>query len=127
MLRISAFVLALAVAGCAAGSTPTTDIGPTPANYREIVARAMRAEFFDPSSLQDVWIAPPYPARMYFTDGWMVCVRANGKNRMGGYTGQQGFGYLVANGVIVQEGYQTNCPNQQFTEWTEMEGAGWKR
>ncbi len=67
-----------------------------------------------------------HTAPWYFADGWMVCVRANAKNRMGGYTGRQEFGYLIRNGVIVQEGPQAKCPEQQFTEWTEMEGAGWK-
>jgi len=125
MKRFVFAVLSTTLSACAVGGTATTDVGPPPTNYREIVARAMRAEFFDPSSLQDVWIAEPYKARLFFTDGWMVCVRANGKNRMGGYTGQQPFGYLIVNAAIAQEGVQVNCPNQQFTEWKEMEGAGW--
>lgn len=126
MRRILALGTLALLAGCADGGVPVSDVGPYPANYRDIVARAVRAEFFDPSSLQDVWIAPPYRARMIFTDGWMVCMRAHGKNRMGGYTGQQSFGYLIAGGVIVQEGVQEHCSEQQFVEWTEMKNAGWK-
>jgi hypothetical protein len=124
--RLIFVVLSVALAGCATGSRPSGEVGPFPSNYRELVAQHIRAEFLDPSSLQDVWIAPPYRARLMFTDGWMVCVRVNAKNAMGGYTGQQGYGYLIVNGVIVQEGYGADCPNQPFAEWTQMEGAGWK-
>lgn len=120
--RHLAILATLFLGGCAAGAIPGDDVGPFPADYQDIVARAIRVEFFDPSSLQDVAIAPPYQARLLFTDGWMVCMQANGKNRMGGYTGRQYFGYLIRAGAIVQEGVQTFCPNQQYVAWPQMEG-----
>jgi len=116
------------LAGCAGmGSVADPNaVGPFPADYRAIVERQIRAEFFDPASLQDVWIAAPFQGRLFFADGWMVCFRANGKNRMGAYTGQQNYGYLIRYGAVIQEGDQANCPNVNYTEWTEMEGAGWR-
>lgn len=126
MRKIAVFGAALWLSGCVGATPDQSDIGPRPDNYREIVAAQVKAEFFDPSSMQDVYLAEPYPARFYFTDGWMVCLRANAKNRMGGYTGQQETGYLIKNGTIVQEGDQKNCPDAKYEEWKEMEGAGWK-
>lgn len=118
---------ALVLEGCAAGSTADPGkVGPYPDNYKQIVATHVRAEFFDPYSMRDVSIAAPFQARLFFQDGWIVCLRANAKNRMGGYTGIQEQGYLIRDGAVVLEGDQANCPSQQYTEWPEMEDAGAK-
>jgi len=46
---------------------------------------------FDPYSLRDVQISRPFTQAfaMVGAPAWWVCVRANGKNRMGAYTGLQ--------------------------------------
>jgi hypothetical protein len=128
MRYLSLFLtLALTVGGCAGFTTPDmSEVGPYPSNYRHIVAQAVRSEFFDPSSLQAVYIAAPFPVRWELQKGWGVCLRANGKNRMGAYAGQQEYGYLFVNGVIVLEGDYVNCNTAQYIEWPEMEGAGWE-
>lgn len=84
----------------------------------------MKADFFDPFTLQDVWIAEPYQGRLLLTFGWVVCVRANGKNRMGAYSGRQEYGYLVREGAVAATGDQVNCPTAHYTEWAEMEMLG---
>lgn len=123
--KMGLFGAAVILSGCAVGGVADPNaVGPYPENYKDLVKAQIRTNFFDPYSMQDVWIAPPYKARMMFRDGWMVCLKANAKNRMGGYTGQQGTGYLINSGVVVADGFQTQCPQQQYSEWKEMEMAG---
>jgi len=84
-------------AGCTA--IPDQDAVPTsepPASYRETVATHVRESFFDPYSIRDAEISEPVFRTAIF-DGvtpiprraWIVCVRANAKNRMGAYSGRQ--------------------------------------
>lgn len=123
----SAACLALGVllTGCAHtfSPSPAGDAGPFPKNYGQLVSRQLRIEFPGAASLREVWIAAPYKARMLGSDGWMVCLRADGKNRAGDYTGRQGIGYLIYQGRIVQKGDHTDCPYQHYTEWKAMEDA----
>jgi hypothetical protein len=95
-----------ALGGCT--TTPdATLIGPKPTGYKEAIRVYAKTAFFDSYSLQDVAIAPPIPVSAIFDgitpipcSGWMTCLRANGKNRFGGYTGLQLTGFLFVNGVI---------------------------
>lgn len=127
-MRQLAALAVFALSGCADFTSPdASEVGQYPTNYRAIVAAAVRAEFFDPSSLQDVFVSTPFPARWEFTKGWGVCLRANGKNRMGGYSGQHEYGYLIQDGRIVVEGDYKGCDTAQYVEWPELENMGWKR
>jgi hypothetical protein len=83
------------------------EIGPPPANYRAAVKEHIKTNFFDPYSLRDVEISEPVAVSMVFDgvtpiphSGWMVCLKANGKNRFGGYIGLQLTGYLFQGGAI---------------------------
>lgn len=72
---------------------PTADVSAAPpVNYRATVSEFVRATFFDPYSLRDVAISQPFPIRHGLTGSetiWYVCLRANGKNRMGAYVGRK--------------------------------------
>jgi hypothetical protein len=125
---IAGTLAAISLAGCVPPSPEA--YGPPPANYREIVAEQIRANFFDPASLQDVWISAPFqgpkvPAAV-LAPGWIVCLRANGKNRLGAYAGRQQYGYVIHDGAVVQEGVGglTGCDTAKYDEWTEMEMSG---
>jgi|SRR5690606_31023610 len=88
----------LAVAGCSASATatPPNTAPPPPVGYREAVVAEVKNTFFDPYSVRDAEISQPLYATALF-DGsnivpkqsWIVCIKANAKNRMGGYTGRE--------------------------------------
>ncbi|MBV5269013.1 MAG: hypothetical protein JZU55_02680, partial [Afipia sp.] len=59
-----------------------------------------RKEFFDPYSIRDAAISQPIAGRSLSGDMASVCIQANGKNRMGAYTGLQTTVYIFRNGQI---------------------------
>ena len=89
--------IALVLSGCSTTSTPmSSDAGPPPVNYKQAVADTVRSTFFDPYTIRDASISQPLYASAVFDgqtpiprSGWIVCLRANAKNKMGGYIGQQ--------------------------------------
>jgi hypothetical protein len=105
---------ALALAGCQTageqgGPAAQAAAGdPIPVNYRQIVAAHIRANFIDPYSIRDASIAPPVRGSAYVEGtlgmheaGWAVCVRANSKNRMGGYTGTKPTMFIIRGQKVV--------------------------
>lgn len=99
-------VAGLLLAGCMTTVPKTVgDAGittPAPGNWREAARKGARKALFDPYTARDVEIAAPVPASMVFDGGtliphkgWMICMRANAKNRFGAYTGQQLTGMLI--------------------------------
>ncbi|NCU19444.1 hypothetical protein EOM89_01615 [Candidatus Falkowbacteria bacterium] len=63
-----------------------------PTNYRSAVLDHARQTFFDPYTVRDASISQPLQVGYGLTGQqmvWVVCVRANARNRMGGYTGIQ--------------------------------------
>lgn len=124
--------------GCAAtGCVSTHQIDePAPAEYRQIISRHIRENFFDPYSIRDASIAPPKRGQLSRADaiaveqGWIVCFRANAKNRSGGYTGQKTTAYLVRGGAVVtshtgDDHYEvrTNCSSVAYESFREVENA----
>lgn len=118
---------AVTLSGCATSPVSDDQAGPFPTDYHAVVEQQVKADFFDPFSLQDVWIATPYKARFFFQEGWMVCLRANGKNRNGAYAGRQETGFLIHDDTVTLEGDHIGCPDAQYTEWTDLENLGAKR
>lgn len=114
--------LALALAGCAA-QISASEAGPPPADYRAAVKQQVITDFFDPHSLQDVAITEPTPGRLAFQKGWIVCMRANGKNRFGAYAGQQWYSYLFQGNTIVDQAsaFALACEGKPLRPWPEME------
>lgn len=105
-LALIACALALALQGCQTDAEIAA-AEPLPANYRRIVADHVRTSFFDPYTVRDAGIAAPKPGQLSRADaiavesGWIVCVRANAKNRTGGYTGLKATAYLIRGGAVV--------------------------
>jgi hypothetical protein len=90
-------LIALMLCGCATAPPEGTSAGASPPeNYRAVAAEHVKSAFVDPYSIRDAEIAPPKLAAgpSLNNDGgfytpWLVCVRANAKNRMGAYAGRQ--------------------------------------
>lgn len=72
---------------------------------RTAIVEAARNILFDPYSVRDAQISNVAD----FSNGTQgVCVLANAKNRMGGYTGRQSHAITMSGTILLQE--QTNHP-----------------
>jgi hypothetical protein len=127
-------LLATAQSGCVTSQPQVNE--PAPANYREIIARHVRENFIDPYSIRDASIAPPKPGQLSRTDaiaveqGWIVCFKANAKNRVGGYTGLKTTAYLIRGGSVItshsgDDHYEvrTSCSGVAYESFREVELA----
>jgi len=96
-IALATVVPPLLLAGCAGTPEQEASAGnPYPSSYRQLAADYVRQSFIDPYSIRDAEIAAPKLAAGAgllgdgsFATPWLVCVRANAKNRMGAYTGRK--------------------------------------
>lgn len=97
--------------------------GPPPDNYRQIAATYIRANFFDPYSIRDVSLSQPIIGRMFNEQGWIVCIRANAKNRMGAYTGLKDTAILIHGGRVIDSDSTASavCGRQTFAPAPDIE------
>ena len=102
----------------------TTDTNPglPPSDYRRLMKTYINKDFFDPYSLRDVALSEPVAGQMYGSYGWIVCLQANAKNRMGGYIGLSKTAYLIKNNAIATtEKNSPFCETVPLQPWPEME------
>jgi hypothetical protein len=118
--------LPLAIMTAALISCATTDTNPglPPSDYRQVLHSYINGNFFDPYSMRDVAISEPVAGKMYSVYGWIVCLQANAKNRMGGYVGLTKTAYLIKNDVITSETNSPFCGTVKLLPWPEMENHG---
>lgn len=84
----------------------------------------MRQVFIDPYSVRDAMIAAPKNGGSGLYPGWVVCVRANAKNRLGAYTGQQVTAITIRGGRVVQTIEETGwmfCQGVEYEPFPELE------
>jgi hypothetical protein len=102
---------ALMLASCLDPQTvPLSEINaPPPIGYRATAIEYVKTTFVDPYSVRDASISQPFPIRGGLTGQttvWYVCIKANAKNRMGGYTG-------LSETPLVFEGNTINKSNSE--------------
>lgn len=116
--------VALAVVGCTVTLDPAK-IGPFPNDYKALIKATVMREFFDPYSMRSVSISYPESGYLFFQQGWLVCLEANAKNRMGGYVGLKRTAYLIHEDTVVNqmEGAPL-CDKVSYQPWPEMENGG---
>jgi hypothetical protein len=107
LVGVTTIVCYALLGGCTTPRGDLASIGPRPENYHAAVRTFVRSNFADPYTIRDAQISRPLPVSMFFDgitpiphSGWMVCLRANAKNRMGAYVGQHLTGILFQNGVV---------------------------
>lgn len=95
--------------GCVTGPTQqqleAMDLGPVPVNYQEPVKKYLDEALFDPYSAhieflgapRKAWYREPAVGGGKLHVGYLIPVAVNAKNRMGGYTGKQLYGFLFKN------------------------------
>ena len=113
--------LALLAAGCAGQNF--TAAGPFPQDYKRITGSYILKTFADPTSLRDVAIGAPIRGHIGNDQGWIVCVRADAKNRAGGYDGARKTAFLINHDQVTQSTNNAPLCNDTVLEpWPEMEG-----
>lgn len=97
--------LVATLSGCTTMGKPNASFSePYPDNYRQLVVDGIRQNYFDPYSVRDAEIAVPRQGPSWDIggkDGWVVCVRANAKNRLGGYVGKSDSAFMIVGGKVV--------------------------
>jgi hypothetical protein len=122
---VFAFFASLALASCASNtSNPTSDAGPPP-NVRAIVLAHKAQLFKDPDSVRDASITEPW---RYLALGWRVCLRANGRNSYGGYSGQQTYTILVYDDRtrpphVAEPVIYDDCNGRSYSAFSELESV----
>ena len=125
--RILVACLTLTVSvGCTSLNQPNASPGPFPTDYKMTIRKHVLRSFFDPYSIRDASISEPVISRMGKPDGWLVCLEANAKNRMGGYTGLSRTAYYIRLGGQLETSSYGNytCSGTRaltFSPWPELE------
>lgn len=94
MKKILVTVCLVSLAGCMEVqpvATSEINVAP-PSNARAAALGYARQSFFDPYSVRDASISQPFVIPYGLagqSQAWVVCVRANAKNRLGAYAGLQ--------------------------------------
>lgn len=117
---------ALVLGGCQTDGAGTVAEGPQtlPPDYRQQIIAKVKESFFDPYSIRDASISAPIPGANIYGATNTVCVRANAKNRMGGYIGLRSTMY-VFNGpkltVSSSDGADWMCAKAAWEPFPEIE------
>jgi hypothetical protein len=133
MFKPALVAAALALAGCqtVAPEGPLAAAAPAqtlPPDYRQRIVERARKTFFDPYSIRDAQISAPIPGTSFAGQVLTVCVLANAKNRMGGYTGIKPTSFTFRNGeidVVDSEYSALTCGSAKgYEPFPELERAG---
>ena len=102
------FGLVMILGGCAGHLTKAqlsqADYGELSPAYKEAIKEHMIDKFYDPESARYRYIKPPVKGYAYvpndapkLTFGYIVEAHVNAKNRLGAYTGEDLYTFLVKN------------------------------
>jgi hypothetical protein len=117
----------LIAVGCAGplvggSNSELEQIGPYPANYKQVFAAYIQRAFYDPAALRDVAISAPVQGKLSSIPGWLVCLQTNAKNRAGKYEGPVKRTYLIRNGTIADVLMKAPfCDTATLQPWPEAE------
>lgn len=130
MRKVFAAVCLVSLAGCLeVQPVATTEVNVAPpSNARAAALGYARQSFFDPYSVRDASISEPFVIPYGFggqSQAWVVCVRANAKNRMGAYAGMQE-SLIVFEGDVVDTSRSgrdaaSACRSAQYGPFPELE------
>lgn len=98
--------LLVILGGCASHLTPSQmaagDYGQLSPNYKEAIKEHMQTMFYDPESARYRYVKEPVKGYAYVPNespklefGYIVVAHINAKNRLGGYTGEDLYTFLV--------------------------------
>lgn len=102
--------------------TALIEAKPAPASVKSAIVKDARDYLVDPYSVRDAEIS--YMQFNKHSGLHWVCVKANAKNRMGGYTGRQAVEVWVRNGQLVgnlPNSPACNNPSMKWQAFPELE------
>ena len=123
--KLLMFVAALGLAGCqtqAELQTAISDSKPASAMVKTAIVKDARDYLVDPYSVRDAEIS--YVQFNKHSGLHWLCVKANAKNRMGGYTGRQAVEVWVQNGQLagnLPNSLACNNPSMKWQAFPELE------
>lgn len=123
---IAGLALAAALPGCKTTEQGAPGAPPLPANYRQMVVDQVRKTFFDPYSIRDASISTPISGTSLMGQVQTVCVLANAKNRMGGYTGIKATAFVFRDGAITTSDSQYApmiCSDAVYEPFPEIDAS----
>lgn len=91
-----------------------------PSDYKVQILKSARKDFFDPYSIRSAGISAP----KIFINSVVVCVEANAKNKLGGYTGLKPTSYVFLTKELTLHGENNTlmCPeNTAYQPFPELE------
>jgi hypothetical protein len=119
------FVLAACVTqGEKLDSQAVSSVPHVPENYRQVVIGEVKKSFYDPYSVRDASISKPIDASRVTGPIQTVCVKANAKNRMGGYVGLRETAFDFRENVVIaarQTGAKASCAAAVYEPFPEIE------
>lgn len=117
-ISLHTILVAIFLSGCAGKIQKSNVTEPKPTGWQEATRKAARSTYLDPYSVRDAEISDPILASAVFdgitpfpSSGWLVCIRANAKNRFGAYTGKRTTGFLFKENKITKIITQTRAAN----------------
>ncbi|MDX8521127.1 hypothetical protein [Mesorhizobium dulcispinae] len=125
MKRLTVLSAALALAGCVTQEQVDKVVAtqrPATTAEKSAIVSAARDYFVDPYSVRDAEISNV--VRLNDQGLEAVCVKANAKNRMGGYTGRQATSVRLLNGKPVgtlENAPACYLPQMRFERFPELE------
>lgn len=123
-----AILLSLFLAGCNATAgtpPPNAEPAPSPEMIKQAVRAHVRSSFFDPYSVRDAQLSAATwqgALQLGSGEGWTVCLRANAKNRMGGYTGLRDTAMTIRGGKVVSslDDAQYFCRDATYSPFPDL-------
>lgn len=97
-----------------------------PTDYRQQIVKQVRTTFFDPYSIRDAEISEPFLNKSVIA----VCIKANAKNRMGGYIGIRPTAYYFKNGGFAfseSDFAPVVCDKAKYGPFPEIDAAAIRR
>lgn len=120
-LCLSVALITSILNGCAVTPNPEA-IGPYPLEYKDILKTYILRTYYDPYSIRSASVSLPMEGQIFFQQGYVVCLEANAKNRMGGYVGLKRTAYLINRGAVVQTMENLPwCEKASLFPWPEIE------
>lgn len=99
-------------------------IGDFPTDFKETIKAHVLRTFYDPYSIRSASVTLPFEGHIFYQQGWIVCLEANSKNKLGGYTGLSRTAFLINSDKVLQSVVNPqfcNSPQITYRPWSELE------
>lgn len=120
-LSIAVILAAASLSGCVTMEQARSEGGIYPGDPKKILSEYVINHFYDPHSMRDTSYSAPQLGRLVNKGGWMVCLKTNSKNRLGGYVGLKTTTLLIQHMKVVDavDGALNGCETAHYIDWPD--------